>query len=257
MSSRARKPSSKAVEIARSHQHSPAPVKKPAASKAKARKGNQAKSSSAKTSNAQRADAADGDNGPAANRLYCICLGTDDGTPMIQCEGCENWYVFSLYMLCSASPVLIIACRFHFRCMDMDPHAAGRIQAYYCEICTEVGAGVTQCESLLSLSSTLLFFLFSALSDTPGPSSTGLSKSTRRRGGYTTMVWVSTHNQTVSLPNTSLYVCLCKEKALCWTIEMLLPVLRDPPTRSASIHPAAFQHCHTAQHRMRQQAERA
>lgn len=101
MSSRARKPSSKAVEIARSqHSHSPAPAPaRKAKPSAKTQKGSKAKSS-AKTSNAQQADAADGDNGPAANRLYCICLGTDDGTPMIQCEGCENWYAFSL----SSSP---------------------------------------------------------------------------------------------------------------------------------------------------------
>jgi hypothetical protein len=23
--------------------------------------------------------------------FFCVCLGGDDGTPMIQCEGCKNW----------------------------------------------------------------------------------------------------------------------------------------------------------------------
>lgn len=35
-------------------------------------------------------------------------------------------------------------CRFHFRCIDLTPAAALNIQSYFCEICTEVGAGVTQ-----------------------------------------------------------------------------------------------------------------
>ena len=27
-------------------------------------------------------------------KLYCICKGIDNGTPMIKCEGpCKNWYV--------------------------------------------------------------------------------------------------------------------------------------------------------------------
>lgn len=26
-------------------------------------------------------------------RTWCICHGTDDGTPMITCECCDNWYV--------------------------------------------------------------------------------------------------------------------------------------------------------------------
>ena len=34
---------------------------------------------------------ADGDGDD--ERIFCVCLGKDDGRPMIECEGCENWYV--------------------------------------------------------------------------------------------------------------------------------------------------------------------
>lgn len=27
------------------------------------------------------------------DNLYCICLKKDDGRPLIQCEGCQNWWV--------------------------------------------------------------------------------------------------------------------------------------------------------------------
>lgn len=33
-------------------------------------------------------DAGDGEDD---NTLYCICLERDDGRPLIQCEGCQNW----------------------------------------------------------------------------------------------------------------------------------------------------------------------
>jgi hypothetical protein len=28
------------------------------------------------------------------DNLYCICLERDDGRPLIQCEGCQNWCAF-------------------------------------------------------------------------------------------------------------------------------------------------------------------
>ncbi|KEI37849.1 uncharacterized protein L969DRAFT_551017 [Mixia osmundae IAM 14324] len=63
------------------------------------------------------------------NRLYCICLGTDDKTPMIQCEGCDNWY--------------------HFRCLELTEEEAKSIQVFYCEMCEEADIGHTQSTSPL------------------------------------------------------------------------------------------------------------
>lgn len=32
-------------------------------------------------------------NGRKKKEVYCNCMGEDDGTPMIKCEGlCQNWY---------------------------------------------------------------------------------------------------------------------------------------------------------------------
>lgn len=56
--------------------------------------------------------------------LYCICLGHDDHTPMIQCEGCENW--------------------FHFSCINLDPTEAQKIEAFYCQLCNASGNGITR-----------------------------------------------------------------------------------------------------------------
>ncbi|KAI8449253.1 hypothetical protein BY996DRAFT_8409015 [Phakopsora pachyrhizi] len=58
------------------------------------------------------------------NALYCICLGHDDHTPMIQCEGCENW--------------------FHFSCIQLDATEAQKIEAFYCEVCEASGTGPTR-----------------------------------------------------------------------------------------------------------------
>ncbi|KAH8108343.1 hypothetical protein DFH11DRAFT_1691587 [Phellopilus nigrolimitatus] len=50
------------------------------------------------------------------DRTYCVCKGSDDGTPMIKCEGgCENWY--------------------HFRCVNLPDDVAGEIERYYCSDC--------------------------------------------------------------------------------------------------------------------------
>ncbi|KAG0149966.1 hypothetical protein CROQUDRAFT_652943 [Cronartium quercuum f. sp. fusiforme G11] len=59
----------------------------------------------------------------ADDALYCICLGHDDHTPMIQCEECENW--------------------FHFACIQLDPSEASVIQAFYCDVCEASGSGKT------------------------------------------------------------------------------------------------------------------
>ncbi|TFY74439.1 hypothetical protein EWM64_g9573 [Hericium alpestre] len=48
---------------------------------------------------------------------YCLCKGDDDGTPMVFCCLCENWY--------------------HFRCVDLTEEEAENIQLYVCPPCTE------------------------------------------------------------------------------------------------------------------------
>ncbi|MBW0461284.1 hypothetical protein O181_000999 [Austropuccinia psidii MF-1] len=78
-------------------------------------------------------DAEDADSSQDSNQiqvthdegtLYCICLGRDDHTPMIQCEGCENW--------------------FHFSCIRMDPSEAKEIEKFYCQDCQTSGTGFTR-----------------------------------------------------------------------------------------------------------------
>jgi len=104
MSSRLRKPSSKAVEIALNRDPSTSAematgslvVKKAKASTVKARsvkkKSSAQKSGKAANLSNTAVEQGEDDAGPTQNSLYCVCLGSDDGTPMIQCEGCENWY---------------------------------------------------------------------------------------------------------------------------------------------------------------------
>ncbi|TDL23603.1 hypothetical protein BD410DRAFT_786842 [Rickenella mellea] len=51
-----------------------------------------------------------------AKEIYCICEGTDDGTPMIKCEGdCKKWY--------------------HFRCVSLSEREAEDIALYICPSC--------------------------------------------------------------------------------------------------------------------------
>ncbi|KAH9811249.1 hypothetical protein DFH28DRAFT_464469 [Melampsora americana] len=74
--------------------------------------------------------------------LYCICLGHDDHTPMIQCEECENW--------------------FHFACIQLDPSEASVIKAFYCDVCEASGSGKTQsklsCDIIARLSHSFISF---------------------------------------------------------------------------------------------------
>ncbi|EGG09148.1 uncharacterized protein MELLADRAFT_96419 [Melampsora larici-populina 98AG31] len=70
--------------------------------------------------------------------LYCICLGHDDHTPMIQCEECEN---------CAYHPSAVSFfshSRFHFACIQLDPSEASVIKAFYCDVCEASGSGKTQ-----------------------------------------------------------------------------------------------------------------
>ncbi|THH17772.1 hypothetical protein EW146_g3089 [Bondarzewia mesenterica] len=58
--------------------------------------------------------------GKAKDRVkgpYCLCKGPDDGTPMVQCGHCKDWY--------------------HFRCIDLNEEDAEEIKVYVCPPCTE------------------------------------------------------------------------------------------------------------------------
>ncbi|KAA1469150.1 hypothetical protein DENSPDRAFT_834719 [Dentipellis sp. KUC8613] len=55
--------------------------------------------------------------GKAKVEVYCLCKGVDDGTPMVQCGLCKDW--------------------FHFRCIDLKREDADEIVMYVCQACTE------------------------------------------------------------------------------------------------------------------------
>lgn len=52
--------------------------------------------------------------------VYCLCRGPDDGSVMLCCDMCDEW--------------------FHCRCVQIDPEKAGNIEHYTCPTCT------TKCE---------------------------------------------------------------------------------------------------------------
>ena len=119
MSGRVRKPSERMREIAEAHRRhaSPPPVassSKPKASTASSSsKPKKAKARSISPGTAALDSYLDfGEDAGAAStydsapgQLFCICLSTDDTTPMIQCEGCENWCVGSAVCECVADAV--------------------------------------------------------------------------------------------------------------------------------------------------------
>ncbi|KAH9973473.1 hypothetical protein BGW80DRAFT_241155 [Lactifluus volemus] len=49
--------------------------------------------------------------------LFCSCRGVDDGTPMVQCGTCDDWY--------------------HFRCIELSEDDASEIKVYVCPSCQE------------------------------------------------------------------------------------------------------------------------
>ncbi|KAI0060755.1 hypothetical protein BV25DRAFT_929645 [Artomyces pyxidatus] len=49
--------------------------------------------------------------------LFCTCRGYDDGTPMVQCSQCDEWY--------------------HFRCIKLGEDEASEIRVYVCPGCQE------------------------------------------------------------------------------------------------------------------------
>lgn len=49
--------------------------------------------------------------------LFCSCRGVDEGTPMVQCGNCDEWY--------------------HFRCVNLNEDDASEIMVYVCPACQE------------------------------------------------------------------------------------------------------------------------
>ncbi|EIN06001.1 hypothetical protein PUNSTDRAFT_145392 [Punctularia strigosozonata HHB-11173 SS5] len=58
--------------------------------------------------------------GGRSKKQYCVCKGNDDGTPMINCSYCKDW--------------------FHFRCVNISEDDADDIKIYVCPPC-EVKTG--------------------------------------------------------------------------------------------------------------------
>ncbi|TBU36508.1 hypothetical protein BD309DRAFT_1013470 [Dichomitus squalens] len=50
-------------------------------------------------------------------KIYCLCKKPDDGSPMIHCSSCKDWY--------------------HFRCVELSETDAEEIQHYVCPSCHE------------------------------------------------------------------------------------------------------------------------
>lgn len=91
-----------------------------------------------------------GGSGPieteTGEQLFCICMGVDNGTPMIFCEACENWYAgFSTLLAVLWFSVLTLLTRFHFECIGLSEEDASRIATYYCDQCEQAGSGKTEC----------------------------------------------------------------------------------------------------------------
>ncbi|KAI0629133.1 hypothetical protein C8Q77DRAFT_307225 [Trametes polyzona] len=50
-----------------------------------------------------------------SSKTYCVCKKPDDGSPMIHCSSCKDW--------------------FHFRCVELSEQDAEEIQLYICPSC--------------------------------------------------------------------------------------------------------------------------
>lgn len=55
-------------------------------------------------------------------KLYCTCRSPDDGTWMINCEACDEW--------------------FHGRCINLLESDGYKIDVFICSTCTEAGRGM-------------------------------------------------------------------------------------------------------------------
>ncbi|KAL9936700.1 hypothetical protein V8E36_004768 [Tilletia maclaganii] len=68
----------------------------------------------------QGADDADQPEGEDDETLYCICKQRDDGSPMVECGGCQDW--------------------FHLRCVGLSKRAVDKLATFTCPACTDAAA---------------------------------------------------------------------------------------------------------------------
>lgn len=93
------------------------------------------------------------------------------------------------YLDCLVGCVAHISHRFHFRCIDLTPAAALNIDSYFCEICTEVGAGMTQRKCCISFHTAILSLLCSTAA-TRGGRDTCSSPTGWRHGFRDHLLWL-------------------------------------------------------------------
>ncbi|KAF7309785.1 Transcription elongation regulator [Mycena indigotica] len=55
------------------------------------------------------------DSAIKTSQIYCLCHGVDDGSPMVNCGECKEWY--------------------HFSCVDLSEGTADDINVYICPLC--------------------------------------------------------------------------------------------------------------------------
>ncbi|KAJ3734924.1 hypothetical protein DFJ43DRAFT_992347 [Lentinula guzmanii] len=69
------------------------------------------------------------------DQSYCTCKKGDDGTPMIHCSECKDWYVVCVIILRRLFHLHFN--RIHFSCIHLDETDAEDISIYVCPSCTE------------------------------------------------------------------------------------------------------------------------
>jgi hypothetical protein len=68
--------------------------------------------------------------------VYCVCRNVDNGSFMIECGRCKDWYDISL--TCS---------RFHGYCIGVDEKAVEDIETYFCPECSEIDEDIDSVDS--------------------------------------------------------------------------------------------------------------
>ncbi|KAI8048566.1 hypothetical protein BDF22DRAFT_266986 [Syncephalis plumigaleata] len=68
-------------------------------------------------------DEDDEDEDEDDNKVYCLCRKPDDGTVMINCDGCSEWY--------------------HAKCVGLTKSKVAKISTYYCPVCISTLPGVS------------------------------------------------------------------------------------------------------------------
>lgn len=64
----------------------------------------------------------------SADKPFCTCKKGDDGTPMIYCTECKDWYVWFSGLIFGYLSLLLS--RLHFSCVDLDETDAEDISKF-------------------------------------------------------------------------------------------------------------------------------